>query len=67
MCVRAGLVRCHQLGIGVGAKPVEIHVGHCYTIGRRRKAITREQAQAALAEGVDACTYCRRDTDLGLL
>ncbi|MER5725648.1 MULTISPECIES: DUF6233 domain-containing protein [Streptomyces] len=55
-----------ELGIGVGAKPVEIHVGHCYAIGRRRKAITREQALAALAEGVDACTRCRPDTDLGL-
>ncbi|MFF3902476.1 DUF6233 domain-containing protein [[Kitasatospora] papulosa] len=25
-----------------------------------------EQALAALAEGVDACTRCRPDTDLGL-
>ncbi|MFD9833282.1 DUF6233 domain-containing protein [[Kitasatospora] papulosa] len=56
-----------ELGIGVGVKPVEIHVGHCCAIGRRRKAITREQALAALAEGVDACTHCRPDTDLGLL
>ncbi|MEW2094281.1 DUF6233 domain-containing protein [Streptomyces sp. NPDC006682] len=55
-----------ELGIGVGAKSVEIHVGHCYAIGRRRKAITWEQALAALAEEVDACTHCRPDTDLGL-
>ncbi|NUP23586.1 MAG: hypothetical protein HOZ81_47530 [Streptomyces sp.] len=56
-----------ELGIGVGALPAEVHAGHCYAIGRRRRPITREQALAALAEGVRACVHCRPDTDLGVL
>ncbi|MER7135417.1 DUF6233 domain-containing protein [Streptomyces sp. NPDC000341] len=56
-----------ELGIGVGSRPVEVHAGRCYAIGRRRKTITREQAVAALGEGVEACTHCRPDTELGIL
>lgn len=56
-----------ELGIGVGATPVEVHAGHCYAIGDRRRPITRDQALAALAGGVEACHHCRPDTDLGLL
>ncbi|MFF5833708.1 DUF6233 domain-containing protein [[Kitasatospora] papulosa] len=56
-----------ELGIGVGSRPVEVHAGHCYAIGRRRKTITREQAVGALSEGVQACTHCRPDTELGIL
>ena len=56
-----------ELGIGVGAPPSEVHAGHCYAIGRRRKTISREQALAALGEGVRACVHCRPDTDLGVL
>ncbi|MEU2487013.1 DUF6233 domain-containing protein [Streptomyces sp. NPDC012617] len=56
-----------ELGIGVGAKPVEIHAGHCYAIGRRRKPLTRDQALTALTEGVPACVHCRPDTELGVL
>ncbi|MFJ3282436.1 DUF6233 domain-containing protein [Streptomyces halstedii] len=56
-----------ELGIGVGAPPAEVHVGGCYAAGNRRRAITREQALAALTEGVRACVHCRPDTELGLL
>ncbi|MGW2595449.1 DUF6233 domain-containing protein [Streptomyces sp. NPDC001515] len=56
-----------ELGIGQGAPPSEVHVGGCYAAGKRRRAITRDQAQALLAEGIRACTHCRPDTDLGML
>lgn len=56
-----------ELGIGVGAKPVQVHAGHCWAIGDRRRPITRDQALAALGEGVEACPHCRPDTDLGIL
>lgn len=56
-----------ELGIGVGAPPVEVHVGGCRAAGKRRRAITREQALAALSEGVRACIHCRPDTALGVL
>lgn len=56
-----------ELGIGVGARPVYVHVGHCYSIGRRHRSITRAQALAALADGVDPCIHCRPDTELRVL
>ncbi|MCX5158062.1 DUF6233 domain-containing protein [Streptomyces sp. NBC_00264] len=56
-----------ELSIGLGAQPIEVHSGHCYAIGKRHRAISREQALAALAEGIRACAHCRPDTDLGVL
>lgn len=56
-----------ELGIGVGSPPIEVHVGGCYSAGKRRRAITREQALAALADGIRACIHCRPDTELGVL
>ncbi|MGY5035122.1 DUF6233 domain-containing protein [Streptomyces sp. 900116325] len=56
-----------ELGIGVGSRPIEVHVGGCYAAGKRRRAITREQALAALADGIRACIHCRPDTELGVL
>lgn len=48
--------------------PRTVHVGGCgMTEGGTTQAITREQALAALAEGVPACEFCRPDTDLGWL
>ncbi|WP_326817049.1 MULTISPECIES: DUF6233 domain-containing protein [unclassified Streptomyces] len=35
--------------------------------GKRQRIITREQALAALADGVRACIHCRPDTELGVL
>ncbi|MGC5004833.1 DUF6233 domain-containing protein [Streptomyces sp. DT203] len=56
-----------ELGIGVGSRPIEVHVGGCYAAGKRRRALTREQALAALADGIRACIHCRPDTELGVL
>ncbi|GGT69035.1 DUF6233 domain-containing protein [Streptomyces atratus] len=56
-----------ELSIGLGAHPIEVHAEHCYSIGKRHRAISREQALAALAEGIRACARCRPDTELGVL
>ncbi|MFF7452422.1 MULTISPECIES: DUF6233 domain-containing protein [unclassified Streptomyces] len=47
--------------------PVYVHVGGCHMAGKRSKGVAREQAVRALAEGVDPCSHCRPDTDLGML
>ncbi|MET8422194.1 DUF6233 domain-containing protein [Streptomyces sp. NPDC005134] len=54
-----------ELGIGVGSPPIEVHVGGCYAAGKGRRAITREQALAALADGIRACIHCRPRRRLG--
>ncbi|MFG2142623.1 DUF6233 domain-containing protein [Streptomyces sp. NPDC048696] len=36
-------------------------------MGKRREAVSRQQAQLALAEGIDACGFCRPDRELGIL
>ncbi|MFJ3270986.1 DUF6233 domain-containing protein [Streptomyces sp. NPDC086776] len=56
-----------ELGIGVGRRPIEVHVGGCYAAGKRQRPISREQAVAALDEGIRACIHCRPDTELGVL
>ncbi|WP_406324375.1 DUF6233 domain-containing protein [Streptomyces sp. NBC_01637] len=56
-----------ELSIGVGARLIEVHVGGCYAAGKRQRVITREQALAALADGIRACIHCRPDTELGVL
>ncbi|WP_216373099.1 DUF6233 domain-containing protein [Streptomyces tailanensis] len=50
-----------------GRHPVAVHVGGCHMAGKTVRGISREQAVRALAEGVEACTHCRPDTELGLL
>lgn len=50
-----------------GGRPVYVHRGDCHMAGKRSRGTSREQAVQALAAGVDACTHCRPDTDLGLL
>ncbi|MDX3766400.1 MULTISPECIES: DUF6233 domain-containing protein [unclassified Streptomyces] len=54
-----------ELSIGVGARPIEVHVGGCHAAGKRHRAITREQALAALADGIRACIHCRPDRAWG--
>lgn len=49
-----------------GGVPVYVHRGDCHMAGKRSRGVTREQAMRALAEGVDACTHCRPDTELGI-
>lgn len=50
-----------------GGMPVYVHRGDCHMKGKRSRGVTEDQARRALAEGVAACTYCRPDTDLGVL
>lgn len=56
-----------ELGIGQGSPPIEVHAGHCYAAGKRRRPIDRDQARTLLADGIRACSHCRPDTDLGVL
>lgn len=52
-----------------GGVPVYVHAGDCHMAGKRSRGATREQAMQAmqaLTEGVDACTHCRPDTELGI-
>lgn len=49
-----------------GGAPVYVHRGDCHMAGKRSRGVAREQALHALAAGVDACTHCRPDTDLGI-
>ncbi|MFE7792678.1 DUF6233 domain-containing protein [Streptomyces sp. NPDC057460] len=49
------------------ARPIKVHVGGCYAAGKRHRAISREQALAALADGIRACIHGRPDTELGVL
>ncbi|MCX4462377.1 DUF6233 domain-containing protein [Streptomyces sp. NBC_01728] len=50
-----------------GRAAVYVHVGGCRMAGKRSKGVARDQALRALAEGVDACTHCRPDAELGYL
>lgn len=56
-----------ERGIGQGGKPAEVHRGDCHAAGKRRQAITRDEARQYLVDGVRACTHCRPDTELGVL
>ncbi|MEU0087203.1 DUF6233 domain-containing protein [Streptomyces sp. NPDC006274] len=59
-----GFVVSH--GIGADRRPFEVHVGDC-RMAKRTKPISPEQARRTLADGVEACQFCRPDTELGLL
>ncbi|MFE4867755.1 DUF6233 domain-containing protein [Streptomyces sp. NPDC056682] len=52
---------------GRGPLPQGVHTGACHMAPGNRRTITREQALAALGEGVPACEFCRPDTELGWL
>ncbi|MGW7071856.1 DUF6233 domain-containing protein [Streptomyces sp. NPDC054855] len=58
-----------EQGIGQGRPAVYVHAGHCDMAPKapRAKGMTMEQARSALHKGVDACPYCRPDTELGVL
>ncbi|MGW0775224.1 DUF6233 domain-containing protein [Streptomyces sp. NPDC002835] len=36
-------------------------------MAKRTRPVSSEQARQALADGVEACQFCRPDTDLGVL
>jgi hypothetical protein len=53
---------------GAEPAPDAVHTGDCGMAGKNTKPLAREQALRALTEdGVAACSYCRPDTDLGVL
>lgn len=54
-------------GIGQGSPPIAVHIGGCHMAGHRVKTLQRDQAVRALTDGVEACSHCRPDTELGLL
>ncbi|GGX93940.1 DUF6233 domain-containing protein [Streptomyces fructofermentans] len=56
-----------ELGIGSGRPPSEVHTGDCHIAGRRRRAITRDEARTLLASGLRACSHCRPDTALDIV
>ena len=55
-----------ELSLG-GRHPLAVHTGGCHMAGKRPRAVTREAALQALADGVTACTHCRPDSELGFL
>ncbi|WP_405506279.1 DUF6233 domain-containing protein [Streptomyces cyaneofuscatus] len=56
-----------EVGIGQGAPAVDVHVGGCRMAGKRRQTISRDEAVRLISQGVNACTHCRPDTELGIL
>ncbi|WP_406325715.1 DUF6233 domain-containing protein [Streptomyces sp. NBC_01617] len=61
--------RTGSLSSASGSAPVPSRFTSAGTTppGKRHRAITREQALAALADGIRACILCRPDTELGVL
>ncbi|MEU9663530.1 DUF6233 domain-containing protein [Streptomyces chartreusis] len=56
-----------ELGIGADRAPVQVHAGDCYIAGKRRRAVSRDEARQLLAAGLEACTHCEPDTRLHIL
>jgi hypothetical protein len=56
-----------DVGLNPQAPPLFVHVGDCWMAGKRSRAVSREQARRALADGVKACRQCQPDTALGML
>ncbi|MEU6534131.1 DUF6233 domain-containing protein [Streptomyces sp. NPDC046928] len=48
-----------ELGIGADRSPVQVHAGDCHMAGRRRRAVSRDEARRLLATGLEGCTHCR--------
>ncbi|WP_404200107.1 DUF6233 domain-containing protein [Streptomyces tauricus] len=49
-----------------GNHAVEVHTGHCYAIGKRRRPISRDEARRLLDAGLRACSRCTPDTLLDI-
>jgi hypothetical protein len=54
-------------GLNRDAIPIAVHVGGCHMAGKRSKGVDSDTARRALAGGVEACSHCRPDTELGYL
>ena len=55
-----------ELGIGTGHQPLQLHAGNCYLAGKRRRAVSRDEARRLIATGLRACSHCRPDTQLDI-
>ncbi|MEU6254027.1 DUF6233 domain-containing protein [Streptomyces sp. NPDC047043] len=56
-----------DMGLNRRGPALYVHVGDCWNAGRRGRAIGRDQARRALAEGVKACPQCQPDAAPGML
>ncbi|MEU8968118.1 DUF6233 domain-containing protein [Streptomyces monashensis] len=56
-----------EYGLNRDSLPTAVHVGECTMAGKRSKATDSDTIRRALAGGVKACTFCRPDTELGIL
>ncbi|MFD8047683.1 DUF6233 domain-containing protein [Streptomyces chartreusis] len=56
-----------ELGIGADRAPVQVHAGDCYIAGKRRRAVSRDEARRLLTAGLEACTHCEPDTQLNII
>ncbi|MFH0519998.1 DUF6233 domain-containing protein [Streptomyces sp. M41] len=56
-----------ELGIGADGSPVEVHAGDCHMAGRRRRAISRDEARRLLSAGLRACSHCEPDARLHII
>ncbi|MGW2116030.1 DUF6233 domain-containing protein [Streptomyces zhihengii] len=56
-----------ETGIGADKPRLYVHAGGCHMAGRRVHPATREEAASAVADGVEACSHCGADNQLGTL
>ena len=56
-----------EYGLNRDAIPNAVHTGDCSMAGKRSKGVDSDTARRALAGGVTACSFCRPDTELGIL
>lgn len=54
-----------ETGIGADRPRLYVHAGGCHMAGKRVHAVPREEAAAAVADGVEACSHCGADEALG--
>ncbi|WP_219822710.1 DUF6233 domain-containing protein [Streptomyces griseus] len=47
-------------------RPLYVHVGG-HPAGDRQQPVSREAGARAVTEGAAACSYCRADTELGII
>ncbi|MFJ9979717.1 DUF6233 domain-containing protein [Streptomyces cyaneofuscatus] len=54
------------IGLSTNGAPEEVHAPGCSMAGQRQqRTATVDQAREALVQGVQACEFCRPDTELG--
>ncbi|MDQ1033600.1 hypothetical protein QFZ75_000016 [Streptomyces sp. V3I8] len=51
-------------GIGDGRRPIEVHAGCCYVLGKRRQAVHRADVRRLLAARVRVCSHRTADITL---